>query len=304
VSWLLLATIVLLSVDTETIVSAASGERRHAAHSDFAGDLQVVHRLNRHAVTVRDEQEDAATGDRPWRDRAGHGARACLKLLPSPGTTPFTFWYLVVLALTTLVLHYSKPSVVDRLLLRSSTNALNLERHPIQVLIKSALWLQDEHWLVYAAIFTLVLAPLERRIGAKWTVLVFASGHVLATLATELPVLWAVRTHLLPLDDGRLLDVGVSYGFFATAGALVPMLRTPVRWWVLAALNLCVLGIYLSDDPTAADSIVTVAGHALSLYIGLLGWLPMLRRRRLIGSLALPAWLDRGAVPQPAVVTP
>lgn len=253
---------------------------------------------------MRDEQEEGATiAPRPWRARLGRGARSFLRLLPSPGTTPFTFWYLGVLALTTLVLHYSKPSVVDRLLQRSSTSAVNLERHPIQVLIKSALWLQDEHWLAYAAIFTLVLAPLERRIGTKWTVLVFASGHVIATLATELPVLWAVRAHLLPIDDGDLVDVGVSYGFFATAGALVLILRRPVRWWVLGVLNLCILGIYLSDDPTTAESVVTVFGHALSLYIGMLGSLPILRRRQLIGSLTLP-WPGRRTAPQPVVVTP
>jgi hypothetical protein len=241
---------------------------------------------------------------RPWPTTVGQAARSSLRLLPSPGATPFTFWYLGVLALTTLVLRSSTPSAVARLLERSSTSAVNLERHPIQVLIKSALWLQDEHWLVYAAIFTIVLAPLERRIGARWTVLVFASGHVTATLATELPVLWAVRTHLLPLVDATLVDVGVSYGFFAAAGALVLMLPTPIRWWVLGVLNIGILGFYLSDDPTTAESVVTVFGHALSLYIGMLGWLPLLRRRELVGSLRLPGWLGRLSTQPPAAVTP
>jgi hypothetical protein len=225
----------------------------------------------------------------------GRRARAALRLLPSPRTTPFTFWYLGLLGLTTILLHFGRPAAVNQLLAMSSTSAANLERHPLQVLFLSALWLQDAHWLAYAAIFTLVLAPLERRIGAGWTVLVFASGHVLASLATELPVLWAVRTHLLPTVDAHLLDVGVSYGFFATAGALVLMLRTPARWWVLAALNACILAIYLSTGPTTTDAVVTVAGHTLALYTGMLGWLPWARRRRLIGSLRLPAMYPRGS---------
>jgi lipid-A-disaccharide synthase-like uncharacterized protein len=236
----------------------------------------------------------------------GHGpthlARALLRLLPSPRTTPFTFWYLGVLGLTTILLHFGRPDAVNRLLAMSSTDAVNLEHHPVRVLILSAMWLSDAHWLVYAAIFTVVLAPLERRVGAKWTVLVFASGHVVASLATELPVLWAVRAHLLPTVDAHLLDVGVSYGFFAVAGAALLMLPTPGRWWVLGVLNACVLAIYLGSGPTTADAVVTVAGHALSLYIGMLGWLPWARRRGLVGSLRMPALFRIGptAVPSPA----
>jgi hypothetical protein len=227
------------------------------------------------------------------RTRIGAAARAVVRVLPTPHGTPFTFWYLGVLGLTTILLRYGRPAAVHRLLAISSTDAANLQQHPVQALFLSALWLQDAQWLAYAAIFTLVLAPLERRIGTKWTVLVFASGHVLASLATELPVLWAVRAHVLPTVDDHLLDVGVSYGFFATAGALVLMLPRPARWWVLGLLNACVLAIYLTSDPTSTDSVVTVAGHTLSLYIGMVGWLPWLRRRQLVGSLHLPGWLTR-----------
>jgi rhomboid family protein len=210
------------------------------------------------------------------------------RLLPSPGGTPFTFWYLGLLALTTVLLRYGRPAAVHRLLAMSSTDAANLEHHPVRVLFLSALWLQDPHWLLYAAVFTLVLAPLERRIGSWWTVLVFASGHVLASLATELPVLWAVHSHQLPAVDAHLLDVGVSYGLCATAGALLLMLPTPARWWALGGLATVVAVGYLVSDPASPAAIVTVAGHALSLGIGMLGWLPWARRRRLIGTLRWP----------------
>lgn len=230
---------------------------------------------------------------RSVRARVGSVVRTAVRLLPTARATPFTFWYLGLLALTTLLLHYGRPEAVHRLLAMSSTDAVNLQRHPIQVLFLSALWLQDAHWLAYAAIFTLVLAPLERRIGTRTTILVFASGHVLATLATELPVLWAVRTHVLPVMDAHLLDVGVSYGFFATAGALVLMLPTPARWWVVGLLNASIVAIYLSMDPTTTDATVTAVGHLLSLYIGMVGWLPWLRRRHLVGSFRLPVWLVR-----------
>lgn len=221
-------------------------------------------------------------------------AVAGVRLLPSPRATPFTFWYLVLLGLTTLLLHFGRPAAVGRLLAMSSTDATNLAHHPIRVLFLSALWLADAHWLVYAAIFTLALAPLERRVGALWTVLVFASGHVLASLATELPVLWAVRSHLLPPVDAHLVDVGVSYGFFATAGALLLTVPTPVRWWLLATLNCCIVAIYLGSGPTRIDAVVTVAGHALALHTGMVGWAPWARRHGLVGSLRLPARFGAG----------
>jgi hypothetical protein len=223
--------------------------------------------------------------------RIGAGGRWALRVLPSPRRTPFTFYYLGVLALTTLLLHYGRPTAVHHLLALSSTDAANLQRHPFQALVLSALWLQDAHWLVYALIFTAVIAPLERRVGTNWTILIFASGHVLASLATELPVLVAVHAHWLPRVDAHLLDVGVSYGFFAVAGALSVLLPATLRWWVFGLLNTCIVAIYLGSDPTSTDATVTVAGHLLSLYIGMVGWLPWLRRRGLVGSLPVPQWL-------------
>jgi lipid-A-disaccharide synthase-like uncharacterized protein len=248
-------------------------------------------------VTLTLDETPATASVARARDRFGATVWRGYRLLPRPSTTPFTFWYLILLALTTALVDFATPAAVHRLMAESSTDAVNMAHHPIQVLLLSAIWLDDQHWLVYAAIFTAVLAPLERRIGTRSTVLVFASGHVLATLATELPVLWLVRTHLLPMVDAHLLDIGVSYGFFATAGALLLMLPTPVRWWAFAVLNATILLIYVGMGLTDTDSVVTAVGHALSAYIGMLGWLPWLRRRELVGSLRLPAWLHRRTRP-------
>lgn len=234
-----------------------------------------------------------------WRAGVWPACRRALRLLPTPHTTPFTFWYLVVLLLTTLLIRFGTPTVVHHLIAMSSTDAANLQRHPITVLFLSALWLADQHWLIYAGIFTAVIAPLERRIGTRWTVLVFASGHIIATLATELPVLWGVRADLLPHADAHLIDIGVSYGFFATAGALLLMLPTPARWWAIGAVNVTILVIYVGMGPDSAEAVVTVLGHLIAAYIGMLGWLPWLRRRDLVGSLPMPALLDRRTAPVP-----
>jgi hypothetical protein len=218
---------------------------------------------------------------RPVPDLAGparSGRRAFRRSIPDPKSTPFTFGYLVLLLGTTLVLKFADPAVTARLLQLSSTDAHNLWRRPLTSLLTSALWLSDAGWLVYVVIFAIAVAPLERRFGARRTAAVFFSGHVLATLGTELPVMALISAGVLPHSAGHWLDIGVSYGFFTTAGALVFLLRGRVRLGALAALETFVAVVYLSEDPAALDSVVTLLGHAFAAHFGLLFWGPWLRR--------------------------
>ncbi|GHE88020.1 hypothetical protein GCM10017786_19880 [Amycolatopsis deserti] len=210
-------------------------------------------------------------------------------MLPSPVNTPFTFWYLTVLLATTALRHVLGETLSARLLELASTDAHNLWHRPVMSLISSALWLGDDGWIIYVIIFTFAVAPLERRIGAGWTCAVFASGHVLATLATELPVMWAIAEGFLPGADGRWLDIGVSYGFFATAGALVPVLARRFRVWAVPALEAGIVVIYLIDAPGTLGGNVTFAGHLIAAHIGMLGWWRWLRRRGVTATLPRPA---------------
>ncbi|MEV5720860.1 rhomboid-like protein [Amycolatopsis mediterranei] len=204
---------------------------------------------------------------------------ALLRYVPNPKTTPFTFGYLVVLLATTLLLEFADPAVTTRLLQLSSTDAHNLWRRPLTSLLSSAIWLPGENWLVYALIFAIAVAPLERRFGARRTALVFLAGHIVATLVTELPVMALISAHVLPNSAGHWLDIGVSYGFFTTAGALVFLLPGRARLLALAATEAFIAAIWLSDDPTSLDSIVTLLGHAFAAHFGLLVCGPWLRER-------------------------
>ncbi len=210
---------------------------------------------------------------------ARRGPWTLLRYVPSPKKTPFTFGYLVVLLATTLLLEFADPAVTDRLLQLSSTDAHNLWRRPLTSLLSSAIWLPGESWLVYALIFAIAVAPLERRFGARRTALVFFSGHIVATLATELPVMALISAHVLPNSAGHWLDIGVSYGFFTTAGALVCLLPGRARLLALAAMEAFIAAIWLSDDPAALDSVVTLLGHAFAAHFGLLVCGPWLRER-------------------------
>ncbi|MCR6485520.1 hypothetical protein M8542_22075 [Amycolatopsis sp. OK19-0408] len=214
--------------------------------------------------------------------------RPFARFVPSPKTTPFTFGYLVLLLGTTLLLKFADPALTDRLLQLSSTDAHNLWRRPLTSLLTSALWLSDEGWLAYVVIFAIAVAPLERRFGARRAATVFFSGHVLATLVTELPVMALISAHVLPNSAGHWLDIGVSYGFFTTAGALVFLLRGRLRLVALAVTEAFIAAIWLSDDPWVLDSIVTLLGHAFAAHFGLVFWGPRLRRAS-AGRAGIPA---------------
>ena len=216
------------------------------------------------------------------------GLRVFARVLPNPRETPFTFGYLVLLLGTTLLLKFADPELTARLLQLSSTAAHNLWRRPLTSLLTSALWLSDEGWLAYVVIFTIAVAPLERRFGARRAATVFFSGHVLATLVTELPVMALISAHVLPNSAGHWLDIGVSYGFFTTAGALVFLLRGRARLAALAAVEAFIAVIWLGDAPASLDSVVTLLGHAVAAHFGLLFWGPRLRRPA-AGRTGIPA---------------
>jgi hypothetical protein len=223
---------------------------------------------------------------------ARRSVRSLVRFVPDPKTTPFTFGYLVLLLGTTLLLRFADPALTDRLLQLSSTDAHNLWRRPLTSLLTSAIWLSDEGWLAYVVIFAIAVAPLERRFGARRAATVFFSGHVLATLATELPVMALISAHVLPGSAGHWLDIGVSYGFFTTAGALVFLLRGRARLGALAVLEAFIAVIWLGDDPASLDSVVTLLGHTFAAHFGLLFWGPRLRRAS-AGRARIPAGMHK-----------
>jgi hypothetical protein len=198
--------------------------------------------------------------------------------LPGPRRTPFTFWYLTVLMATTIVLRSVHPQTAQHLLEWSSTNVVELSRHPLQVLVLSALWLPGVVWAPYALMYTLVVAPVERAVGGRWTALVFLSGHLIATLATEIPVAILLWLGDLGRQWATVLDVGVSYGLYTTLGVLFGLLAGRWRWTGLAVAEcgtLCWLA--LTRDMTGA-------GHLIALNLGLLWW-RWLHRRGMSGTL-------------------
>ncbi|MEV5593167.1 rhomboid-like protein [Streptomyces sp. NPDC052496] len=199
---------------------------------------------------------------RPWR------------LLPGPRSTPFTFLYTLLLVATSLFAEYADPDLVLTLLQGSSTDVEHLAHAPLLVLVASALWIAGGMTSAYAIAFLFVLTALERRAGALRTAAVFFGGHVVATLATELPVGAAVALGQLPADSLQRLDYGISFGVMACTGALAGLLPTWARWPLLAGVAWYTVSTLLDSADPVSDS-----GHLLALVLGTLSW-PLLRRPR------------------------
>lgn len=212
------------------------------------------------ATTSAAPAPGGARAFRPWR------------LLPTPTGTPFTFAYAAVLAVTSLITTYADPALVHALHEDSSTDVAHLVRTPVLVLLASALWIAGGFLAPYTLGFLLVLTALERRIGAVRTAVVFLAGHVLATLATEVPVGLAVLVGHLPDSSLYRLDYGISFGVATSTGALAGLLRPWLRWPVLVLFG----GMLVQDLLNLKDPL-TNWGHLISLAIGIAMW-PVVRR--------------------------
>jgi len=182
--------------------------------------------------------------------RAGEAARYGVWMLALPGiqrlagsrgprlrqgiayvrSAPATYGYLGVLLVTGLVLARLSDPLADRLLLAQSTNLHHLAHDPVRVLLSSAFWAPGKYDLLTSAIlFTLVLAPVERRIGSRRTIAVFAIGHVGATLVMGAGLWVALQFDAVERSIVNVRDVGTSYGFFAVAAAMTFLLARPLR---------------------------------------------------------------------------
>jgi hypothetical protein len=187
-------------------------------------------------------------------------------LLGAVGRARFTVTYLGVLLWTTVLQRHLSAAQARSLLAASSTDVWHLTHRPLLVLIESALWLPGARWWPYAIIFLLVMVPLERRVGIRRLLLIFLSGHVLATLLTELPLAVGIALGWFPAGAADRLDVGASYGTLAVVGAAATVLRPQLRWIVLPAAVGSVL------VPIAVDPGLTAVGHVVALAVGLACW--------------------------------
>ncbi|MFF0555859.1 rhomboid-like protein [Streptomyces sp. NPDC004266] len=179
-------------------------------------------------------------------------------------SSPGTHVWLAVIAITSLVIALSPAGLETYLLHRNSSNLHQLAHHPMRALLGSAFWIENPaDLLLYAVLFEVFHAPVERWLGTPKWLLTVATAHIAATLVSQQVVLAAIQLHDVPRSMAHVVDIGVSYGLAASAGILTYRLPYPWRLFYLAA----VVAFFLV--PLATDRTYTDLGHAISLAIGL-----------------------------------
>ncbi|MFF4642249.1 rhomboid-like protein [Streptomyces sp. NPDC001389] len=183
------------------------------------------------------------------------------------GSSPGTHIWLLIVALTSIVVAIA-PDRLDHVLLhRNSSNIHQLVKYPFRALLSSAFWIENPASLpLYALLFEVFHATVERWLGTlRWLVIV-ATAHIVATLASQKVLLMAIQDNRAPHSMTHVVDIGVSYGLAASAGVLTYRLPDPWRWLYLVGV-VAFFGIPLVTGGTFTD-----LGHAISLAVGLLAW--------------------------------
>ncbi|MEU4340605.1 rhomboid-like protein [Nocardia sp. NPDC023852] len=199
-----------------------------------------------------------------WLRRPGLPRRIVPTIREHLGAAPASTAYAFTLFVTWWTLRGVGGTVERRLIFSASTNLYNMRHNPVQVLVASAFWTDGGFpWSTIAG-FLIVMAYAERWLGTGRWILLFATGHIGATLLTVTGISNAIDRGLIPHTVAVAADVGTSYGFSAVLAALAFRFRGVVRLaW--AATILMVLGAALWIGPTFTDY-----GHLCAAAIGLL----------------------------------
>ncbi|WP_406092448.1 rhomboid-like protein [Kitasatospora purpeofusca] len=246
---------------------------------------------------MTERQAPAGCGGPPYGMlRAGLRAGAVdwiLARVPTLRRNPFALGYLAVVGATTTFAGLADPELVLRLQEASSSDGHNLLQHPLRALLFSGFWVAGPVWMPYLWAFAFTVAPLERRVGPGRAAVVFAAGHVAATLLSQGVVVVAVETGRMEPAAMDHLDIGVSYGVLASLGALAGLLR-PAGRAVVLALAVALIAEQISTE----RDLVTGIGHPVALLAGVALWRWLRRwdgRRPRRARLGVPAELSRPA---------
>jgi hypothetical protein len=182
-------------------------------------------------------------------------------------SSPGTHVWLLVIAITSVIVVIAPEPVEHVLLHRNSSNIHELVKHPIRALISSAFWIANPASLVmYAVLFEVFHAPVERWLGTLRWVVIVATAHVVATLVSQRVLFTAIQDHRAPSSMTHVVDIGVSYGLAASIGVLTYRLPGPLKWIYLA----CTVAFF--GLPLATGGTFTDLGHAIAVTVGLLAW--------------------------------
>lgn len=211
--------------------------------------------------------------------------------------SPVTFVYVATWTVTTILIQGSPEEIAALFTRFTSTNIYGVATAPVRVLVGSAFLVADNGlgYVAYVAVFALIVARAEQRLGSARIAVVGVAAHVLASL-----IVVALEAYALQRDrvSGSIIltaDVGVSYVMAGVCAGYLLFVSRKWRWWYVGALVLTlVLPLLVLQD-------IWSLGHFLAALIGWIATMllakwgtrpPMLWRDLLAGHppRPLPTW--------------
>lgn len=180
------------------------------------------------------------------------------------GPVRVTLAYAVILTSVTSVLLWQGPEFKDRVVCHASTNLHNLSHGRLGTLVGSAFVVDAGPIYVWLPGLICLLALAELQWGSIRLLVVFAVGHVGATLLVAAALGAGVAQAWLPGSVARAPDVGMSYGAAAVLGSLTAALPARWRpawigWWLAIGFATLAIERGFSD-----------VGHVAALTLGML----------------------------------
>ncbi len=171
--------------------------------------------------------------------------------------------YALIVLVVTVVLQALPAEMRERVVLRASTNLVNLREQPLTVLAASAFVLGTWTSVLELPVLVLAYGAVQRWLGWRASVLAGVLGHVGATLFVAVILVTGIARGDIALRVAAVTDVGVSYGMASVGGLLVA--RVSRRWlplYLAGAFGYLVYG-FLHDRS------FTALGHATAFAIGI-----------------------------------
>ncbi|MBI4944008.1 MAG: hypothetical protein HY830_24980 [Actinobacteria bacterium] len=171
--------------------------------------------------------------------------------------------YGAVVVVAAVLLQVAPDAVAQEVVLRSSTNLVNLQRHLPFALVVSAFLVPSLGQVLLVVPLVWALGALQRRLGRGAVVLAVVLGHVGATLVVSTVLLAGIAHGRVALSVATAPDVGVSYALVAVLGILTAWAPPSRRRLVVAGGTVLLAGVL------AADRAFTDLGHLAAWLLGL-----------------------------------
>ena len=171
--------------------------------------------------------------------------------------------YAAVVVGVALTLAVLPQATADAVVLRSSTNLVNLRLHPPFVLLVSAFVEPSPADLVLVVPLVWAFGALQRRVGRAALLAAAVLGHLTATLVVSTLLLAGITKGRIALSEAVAADVGVSYALVAVLGLLTAWAPPGRRRWFVAD------GTALSGGLVLTSRTFTDLGHLVAWSVGL-----------------------------------